>query len=70
MGSELSAYAHKSIQDQVVSTQIQPFPVALQMHEAAPEDIFQLSVVAHAQLPALSNKLHCSDESAIIPMIR
>lgn len=63
---------HKSTQDQVVSTQIQPqtFSVALQMHELAPEDIFQLSVVIHSWLPsASSNKLHCSDESVIIPMI-
>lgn len=63
---------HKSTQDQVVSTQIHPqtFSVAVQTHEVAPEDIFPLSVVVHAQLPsASSNKLHCSDESAIIPMI-
>lgn len=45
----------------------QPFSVALQMHEAALEDIFQVSVVVHAQLPSASpNKLHCSsrDEGA------
>lgn len=63
---------HKSTQDQVVSTQIQPqtLSVALEMHAVLPEDIFQLSVVVHAQLPsASSNKLHCSDESAIIPMM-
>lgn len=73
-GSELKRLQliHKSTQDQVVSNQIQPqtFSVALQMHEVAPEDIFQLNVVVHAQLPSAStNKLHCSDESAIIPVV-
>lgn len=50
----------------------QPFSVALQMHEVALENIFQLTVVLQAQLPsALPNKLHCSssDEGTNIRMI-